>query len=402
MSVTQKLNEYIQRADLLMERFNSAQFQALQKDISENSGFVESGTSDELILSSIKGKIETLKALQKILHDSISDDYKGPAALPGRVQPFFQGHTREVELRKASQYDMPGDRPSACTFHAVAAMQAISLRFDEVFDLIANDQATRLEDFQRQILNQGLLLYQRAGAPLQGADFAQIKDYLPEDMPLFKDEDPEKLQTLDERLNIAMEHLFAPNEQPKTMWIKSGNEESFAVIVRDNVAIIFDSHRNKIIATDSYEAARAVLQEKLAIHSNPDDQGRDMSPFVYAYNNAAQVLKDSATLQVRAPRDPAAVIAARPAVLPPRTTQPYGRLPARQAPHLHSAAPAAHPPAVNIAPAQQPAVLARSPQAEPAVREAPAPAQQDRWNCSTLFNITMIGLVAVVGYYLHG
>lgn len=201
-------------------------------------------------------------------------------------QPIAVQDIQKVPLQNARQYDMPGNQPAACTFHAVSAMREISMNFEQIFNWASQRDSVNLSAFQRNvILNMGLPLYQAALARnpdlIEGADFAQIRPHFPREVQLQQPANHEELESFAGRLNGVAHSLFAPLPATKMAWIKNGNEESFAVISRGNRAIIFDSHRNEIIATNSQAGTQEALREKL-IPFSTENEGIDLTPFSYA------------------------------------------------------------------------------------------------------------------------
>ena len=86
-----------------------------------------------------------------------------PLAQP---QPIARPDIQKVPLQNARQYDMPGNQPAACTFHAVSAMRELSRNFEQVFNWAAQRDSVNLSAFQRNvILNMALPLYQAALSP---------------------------------------------------------------------------------------------------------------------------------------------------------------------------------------------------------------------------------------------
>jgi hypothetical protein len=202
-----------------------------------------------------------------------------PTAIPG---------VERVSLINARQYDMPGSQPAACTFHAVSALREISRNFEQILNWADQRDSAHLSAFQRAvILNMGLPLYREALARnpelVEGADFAQISPFLPPEVQLQQPANHEGLRSFAERLAEVVGHLFALLPATKMVWIKNGNEESFAVVSRGNRAIIFDSHRNEIIATTSRNGTEEALREKLLPFSTEND-GLDITPFSFATN----------------------------------------------------------------------------------------------------------------------
>lgn len=193
---------------------------------------------------------------------------------------------QKVNLQNARQYDMPGNQPAACTFHAVSAMREISTNFEQVFNWIRDKNGAQLSALQIDVIcNKGLPLYRAALAQddqlAQGADFQQILPHLPAGIRLQQPANHEELQTFNDRLNIVVNHLFAPLPHTKTVWIKNGNEESFAIVSRAGRAIIFDSHKNEIVGTTTQDALSNALREKLMPFST-ELGGVDVTPFAYA------------------------------------------------------------------------------------------------------------------------
>ncbi len=197
------------------------------------------------------------------------------APLP-QAQPITVPGVQKVNLMNARQYDMPGNQPAACTFHAVSALREISRNFEQVFNWVDQKDSAHLSAFQRSvILNIGLPLYRQALAQnpelVEGADFAQIRPFLPPEVQLQQPANHEDLRPFADRLAEVVQHLFPRLPATKMVWIKNGNEESFAVVSRGNRAIIFDSHKNEIIAATGRNGTEEALREKLLPFSTEND-----------------------------------------------------------------------------------------------------------------------------------
>ncbi len=285
MSVSNQLDSLMLLADTVEDQNGLTE---LKNDLKAISKFIVStDAAEKEKLSALRSKIEDIEAQLEVMRVSTEEDEKKESPLVGRAKPIQRPPegTHKVALQNARQYDL-GSAPAACTFHAVCAMKEITSKFDEIFDWIVTGNAVALSAFQCDVIqNKGLSLYQNAlaqdASAVEGADFKQVQPYLPAGIHLHQPENHNDLQSFDARLHIVLAHLSARAPQMKTVWLKTGNEESFAVIKNGNRAIIFDSHKNEIVATNRDDALQNALREKLIPYSQEVD-GIDIVPFAYA------------------------------------------------------------------------------------------------------------------------
>ena len=220
---------------------------------------------------------------------------------PPQIEVQGELEARTVELSAdASQYkyadreyDREGLHPPACTLHAVCAIQEIASRFDEVFQNIQKGESGLLSTLQKGILHQGLRRYRslteerpdlRGGVDLEDILQQALK---PVTFKEIRSRNEVNSEPYDIRLNRVVDHLIAESADHRTRfaWLKNGNSESFAVIARDNRAIIFDSHKTTLAATGTKAGLRAALNQKLVNFKNEID-GVDFNPFAYGLGPA--------------------------------------------------------------------------------------------------------------------
>lgn len=223
-----------------------------------------------------------------------------PAAVARASAAVESNDTFMVNLEDARQYDDNGDRPPSCTIHALAAMTWIGQLFERIAMHIRVN-SDELSGLQRDIIQHGLAIYNEAKKTQpdleEGADLQHIKN-LPYGLSFgtIHHEAGEEEGSFDQRLDKLMEALYANigDSQIRVVWIKNGNEESFSVIKSGIEVIIFDSHQNKLILTQSRQATRDALDQKLKQYSNAmsyfdpslnREINYDATPFAYAVGN---------------------------------------------------------------------------------------------------------------------
>jgi hypothetical protein len=189
---------------------------------------------------------------------------------------------------EASEADPKNERPPACTFHALVALHEISKHFGDWCAKLHNQNSAKLSDMQKAIIKEGLIRYSKAvqvdRSFKQGVDLAQIKDKLPnylKELYLDLGDTDQSTQLVETRVEVMVDGLFADTNQKHVAWIKSGNDESFAVICHQNLAIVFDSHKNQLSLLSGKEETRKFLIEKLSEHATIFE-GADMTAFLYA------------------------------------------------------------------------------------------------------------------------
>lgn len=267
----------------------------LEEDVLKAAWAIQANALIPSDLQNLKARIETVRAVidetpaLKAQFTPINEQFiavQSAALIEEKDEK--EPAAKTVILTEARQYDMPGNQPSACTFHAIAAQTQIAQNFDLIYQQIMRGESRTLSQFQRGIVEAGLRDYnqQLARQPhlIQGADLEHIR--LPEGLDL-EQYRSENLEPFGDRLDRVMDHLSAPGDQTKVVWIKNGNEESFAVIAKANRFVIFDSHKNEIFAASSLEEARRKLVQKLSPFINPGPQGIDMTPFEFATGQIA-------------------------------------------------------------------------------------------------------------------
>lgn len=186
--------------------------------------------------------------------------------------------TIRVELQKARQYDMEGNIPAACTFHALAAMETIRKNFDYFVQQIENDDSQKLSNEQRKILQEGIKLYNAALKQnpifVQGANIEDLRqDVLPKGFSFPRGQvtlvvSPDNLKPT---LNPIADHLFKNTNGIYAVLMKNSNDESFSCISNGKKAIIFDSHKNEILLCTGKEKFINQLTEKLLPYVDPQN-----------------------------------------------------------------------------------------------------------------------------------
>lgn len=263
----------------------------LQGDVANVAWAIQAKAFIPSDLTNLKGRIETIRAVIGDYPDlshrftqidrQFIDLQKTAAAMEEKEEKAPPANT--LILMNARQYDMPGNQPSACTFHAIAAQQQIAQNFDGIYQQFLRGESHALSQFQQGVIREGLAEYRRqlAARPdlLQGADLEHIR--LPVGLHL-EQYRSENLEPFGNRLDRVMNHLSTPGNQTNVVWIKNGNEESFAVIAKSGRFIIFDSHKNEIFAASSLDETRKKLVQKLGPYVNSDVVGNDMTPFDFA------------------------------------------------------------------------------------------------------------------------
>jgi hypothetical protein len=255
------LNELMRLADT----DDTAQLPALQQRFRQ----ITPTTAHERQLHSVvKGKLEALGELAKILQPT------APSAKKNYV----------VALDKKANQHEQDKTPRACTFHAAVAIGTIQSKFDEFFRLIETNNAKTLSAHQIDVIKRGLELYEAAlqkdHTLVEGADIEHILRHLPRGVSL-KEHDTKELRPFADNLKIVVDRLFSQGGI-KTVLIKSGNEESFAVLSDGNRVIVFDSHHSQIIGLVGREETQKFLNDKLSPFKNEAD-GLDFTPFAFAF-----------------------------------------------------------------------------------------------------------------------
>lgn len=176
----------------------------------------------------------------------------------------------KVALRGARQYDMPGNKPAACTFHAFQAIRVIAANFDLLAGMINREDGANLSKIQRRVIEAGLIDYSRAlrqnSKLVEGADLDHLRPLLSKEIQMgsslsvvFTPGAPS------EDLTKIADHLFSAGGPTKAIWVKNPNDESFALIGNGNQVILFDSHYNEIQMLFTKEQLVNALQQKVSI-----------------------------------------------------------------------------------------------------------------------------------------
>jgi hypothetical protein len=215
---------------------------------------------------------------------AIANTRRVPAAALQRLQPVPPTPTIAVRLQGARQQEAGRKGEPACTFHAVTAMSAIGGNFDVLAREIKEGRTADLSRRQNGIIDAGLVTYKQFPKLKGGADINQLIDgrAIPANVQMNRKFDDIQLVSFDTRLNDVVNHLYSPDPRTKVVWIKNGNDESFAVITKGTESILFDSHQNEIILTTSREITRQVLDQKLRPFSQEMD-GIDLNLFACAF-----------------------------------------------------------------------------------------------------------------------
>jgi len=217
---------------------------------------------------------EQVKAIEQL---ASSRGLAPAASLPARVQEPIK-----IEFQGSSQYDMPGERPPACTFHAVQAMKRIGGNFDLIAGPIVR-RGKGLYLLQKAIIQGGLANYAKATLQKpkfqEGADLEDMREFIPENVVLGASMPAvyKPGEGTDSDVAAIVDSLFADSgDKVKIAWVKNANEESFALISKKDQVILFDSHKNEICMYFTKDQVRTALLAKL------DFGGEGGSPFDYA------------------------------------------------------------------------------------------------------------------------
>lgn len=248
-------------------------------------------------LSALKSRIVVWKTELTLTGQRPEPREEKRIAIVENNRPQLGAH--KVRLHEATQQQMT-ETPAACSFHAISAMKEIGSNFDLIFDLIIRNQSLDLSRIQQNIIqNLGLPLYQQAVAVnpdvVKGADFEHFKPFLPQEINLVQPPNYEKVSTLRQRIEQVVGHLSEQAPEIKTVWLKNGNDESFAVIGKGKRAIIFDSHKNEIIGTDSIQGIREALSEKLGQYAQLDGDQYELNRFEFALTGEPKPPQAAAT-----------------------------------------------------------------------------------------------------------
>lgn len=191
---------------------------------------------------------------------------------------LFPQKTIKVNLINARQYDR-AERPAACSFHAISAMDFISGHFDETARAIVQNNADHLSIMQNGIIDRGLQMYKEQSALrkelIRGADFEQIT--VPVSLKFRRKKENiiainNSRDNVDELTAPIIEHLFSPSLSGKKIaWVKNINDESFALISNNSHMIVFDSHRNEINLVDKNSAQEFLKRKILQEHFGKQD-----------------------------------------------------------------------------------------------------------------------------------
>jgi|GEM_PF-4011814 len=216
----------------------------------------------------------------------------GPPCPPNRCP--LGPSTQTINLhRGSSQYDIApspydpnSDRPPACTFHALNAIARIARDFDRWAARILAKDAAQLSLMQQEVIRDGLRSFREAVALdptfLQGADLIHIRNRLPQLVtPLQLQNTNQEMHPVPMRVQTMANWLFSTDNQKRIVWIKTANEESFAVVCGQGRAIVFDSHKNEVTMAVGKEQLQAFLTNKLLPYAQIIG-GVDVNAFSYA------------------------------------------------------------------------------------------------------------------------
>ncbi len=305
---TARLNGLIIAADNLFDSFTPKNLRKLESCVS--SAFIamhgNMNLEDRKLYSALQGKIKTLQAQENLMRPP-TGELAPPAAAAAAAAPRanrddarlsfeeqmrlalqlsqIEGQSRPIgggaaaveskapeqdapqifraRLVYARQYDRESDKPPACSLHSLYAINEISKDFDKFFNRISHNDPT-LSLFQINLILKGEEIYrEKYGKRVNPSD---IKPYIQETLgyPLDIPNNYTEMQSLNDRLTFILDDLFQAKQ--RVGCFITPNYETFAVIKNENRAIIFDSHKNIIIATSSREALENVLREKLGQH----------------------------------------------------------------------------------------------------------------------------------------
>jgi hypothetical protein len=213
---------------------------------------------------------------------------------PYPPNPLLRPSIQTVQLNRGSsqydiapgQYDPNNERPPACTFHALQAIPVIARNFDRWANCIQANDAAWLSSIQRDLVSEGLRYYRQAVAldPTfqQGADLEHIRNRFPQYLVQFQFQNTnQEMHPVPVRVQTMANWLFSADNQKRIVWIKTHNEESFAVVCDQGRAIVFDSHKNEVTMARGKEQLQGFLTNKLLPFSQMMG-GVDLNAFSYA------------------------------------------------------------------------------------------------------------------------
>lgn len=226
------------------------------------------------VLTAHEDKMVRMAKNNSLITNREDDDFRRAVAMslapaPSSFSLRTPAPIMKVELQKARQYDMPGSQPAACTFHAVQAMSAVASNFSNVAQAIIRGDNVGLSQFQRNIIQDGLVNYDKAVKKqpdlLGGADLEHVRRFIPGGIRMDRSQNGVYMLGVKENpaLNAIADYLFSAGSDTKVVWVKNGNDESFALVARGNQVILFDSHVNEICMLSSKAQAMNAIQAKL-------------------------------------------------------------------------------------------------------------------------------------------
>lgn len=189
---------------------------------------------------------------------------------------------------EASEGDPKNEHPPACTFHALVAIHEIAKNFEDWCVKLHNGKSAELSGMQKAIIKEGLKRYRRAVKVdrvfEQGADPSHIKGKWPnyfKELHFELGKTDQSTGLVEARVYSMVDGLFSDPNQKRVAWIKTCNEESFAVICHQNLAIVFDSHKYRLSLLSGKKDAREFLTKKLNQDTVVIDKAV-MNPFLCA------------------------------------------------------------------------------------------------------------------------
>jgi hypothetical protein len=193
--------------------------------------------------------------------------------------------------------DPENERPPAGAYHALRYAHWARIGFDLYATRIQEQRIDALSEDQRYMIafgtNDYFIAVKNEPSLKDAADLDNIRvkdpDYLPRQNLYFEPTNQEP-KPIAERTLAIVEHLFIPQEKPEfPKWreivqialLKSGNNQTIAVVCADERVVVFNSHKNEITMTVGKEATQVYLTEMLGPHAQMQG-GIDPKPFSYA------------------------------------------------------------------------------------------------------------------------
>lgn len=182
-----------------------------------------------------------------------------------KERPLNEEPIIKIYLDNARQYDMAGDRPPACTFHAMQAIETISSDSDfALYRELLEEKSPFLSTYQKSILEAGLRKYETQGDRFQGgADIEQIPRHL---YPNVQVREKQIVVATRDTLRDDIQNLVDQLFKCRAVILKNFKDETSSLIRKGEDVIFFDSHKNKMILARGKDAVSGKLYSKLRKH----------------------------------------------------------------------------------------------------------------------------------------